>query len=194
MSYHNLLFMDLKVPLTWPLPPSSSPSPNPSLSCPLHSHHLVQAVPASRHHISCCLTQSFGGSCLPNSDLYPNITSEKYPLDTSLAWFTSPYPKTSITTTWSCISYLFICLSSQLSCQNVSSPKAVTLIMVFIESTTSLYYGIHTTSPGPQTRSSWIPGPFHPKTRTNRVRLLIRGWQTIARGPNSVYCLYLYNL
>lgn len=131
MSYHNLLFMDFKVPPIWPLPPSSNWSPTPSPPCPPPPTTRHKPFPASRHpHFLLPHPKYWWLAPSFNSDLYPNITSERCPLKTSLALFISPYPTTLITSTWNCISYLLMCLLSQLKCQNVSSPKAVTLIMV----------------------------------------------------------------
>lgn len=82
MSYHNLLFMDFKVPLIWPLPPSS----NSSLALPIRHTLLAPATPhfllvpthkrapaSGPPHFLLPLTKLWCSFPPPlSSDLYPN--------------------------------------------------------------------------------------------------------------------------
>lgn len=119
MSYHNLLFMDFKVPPIWPLPPSSNWSPTPSPSCPPPPTTWHKLFPASRHpHFLLPHPKHWWFPPSFNSDLYSNITSERYPLNTSLALFVSLYPTTSITTTWNFIlTHVFIISTKVSECK-----------------------------------------------------------------------------
>lgn len=190
MSNHNLLLMDFKVPPVWPPSSNWSPTPPPSFPPP-PTTFLPQDI-----HMSCCLTQGFGGSPPSfNSDLYPNITSERCPLNISLALFMSPYPTTSITFNhrelYFILTRVFIVSTKVSECKfskgsdlnlgaHCCAPLSGLFATIYWINKQHPHIMAFTHLPGPQTR------PFHPKTKIPRVMLSTRGWQTTACGPNSV--------